>query len=107
MLICHRDILFLLQCCKTKDFAKWLEAEGCTDIFHMLIGIFYYFKYCSIKSGIYRQLVHLMKIVICLEPETLLFVSTMEVQNEEDLESDLDVNDSWIVNSLLNLALGR
>lgn len=105
MLICHQDILFLLQCCKTKDFAEWLETEGYTDIFHMLIGIFYYCKYCSIKSGIYRQLVHLTKTVICLEPETLLFVSTVEVWNEEDLEPDLDVNGSWIVNSRQNLAL--
>lgn len=72
----------------------------------MLIGIFYYCKYCSIKSGIYTQLVHLMKIVICLEPETLLFVSTVEVWNEEDLGSALDANGSWTVNSLLNLALG-
>lgn len=47
-----------------------------------------------------------MKIVICLEPETLLFVSAVKVWNEEDLEPDLDVNGSWIVNSLLNLALG-
>ena len=46
-----------------------------------------------------------MQVVICLEPETLLSVSTGEVWNE-DLEPDLDVNGSWTVNSLLNLALG-
>lgn len=56
---------------KPKGFAERLGTEGCADIPHMLIGIFYYCKYCSVKSGIYRQLVHLTKIVICLASETL------------------------------------
>lgn len=87
MLICHQDML-LLQHCKNRDFAEWLETEGSTDIFHMLIGIFYYCKYCTIKYGIYRQLFHLMKIVICLAPEAP-FVSTRGVWNKKNLESAL------------------
>lgn len=71
----------------------------------MLIGIFYYCKYCSVKSGIYRQLVHFTKIVICLASEMLWFVSTVEAWYE-DLQPDLGVNGSWRVNSLLSWALG-